>query len=343
MVWLPATSPREPRGICEVVDVADAFLTPFSNGQGHILDGKLNWVTGAVHDSEGLLVPASQRLWSRDRPHAPVPVDPARVQVRDDIRRLQGSWLYGGRWTHHFGHFFVETLTNLWPDPATAPVSGLLLHRSTRGGVARPGEGAGVTDTKVEPWQRDLLRLAGFGNIKIRVVRAQPVRVERLLVPAPPVVLSSFALPPAAAVWRRVSEAVGERGTSPRVYLSRRLFHAEREGSAKHVRFSADWEDVVEAAFAAAGFTVAHPERLPITEQIRIVRGADVLAGPSGSALHLSAFAEPGTRVLELGDVRSPTAPMASQRLIDAVSGHLTAFVGYENRAALTRILASLP
>ena len=66
---------------------------------------------------------------------------------------------------------------------------------------------------------------------------------------------------------------------------------------------------------------------LTIDDQLRLVADAEVVAGPSGSALHLSAFARASARVLEIGDSRSPGRPVAMQVLIDAACGHEQAFV----------------
>jgi len=58
-----------------------------------------------------------------------------------------------------------------------------------------------------------------------------------------------------------------------------------------------------------------------------VVSDAQVVAGASGSALHLSAFAPSSTRVLEIGDSRSPDRPVAMQVVIDAACGHEHAFL----------------
>jgi capsular polysaccharide biosynthesis protein len=85
---------------------------------------------------------------------------------------------------------------------------------------------------------------------------------------------------------------------------------------------------------------VVHPETLPITEQIELVRGARVLAGLSGSALHLSAFAEPGTQVLTVGDRRDLGKPMPAQTMLDEACGHRSMFVRGDDD--LARTLADL-
>ncbi len=90
-----------------------------------------------------------------------------------------------------------------------------------------------------------------------------------------------------------------------------------------------DNEAELDALMRARGATVIEPERLDVEDQVRAVRGADLIVGPSGSAMHLSAFAHPGTRVLEVCDARSPAKRLPNQQVIDAACGHLTAVIQY--------------
>ena len=98
---------------------------------------------------------------------------------------------------------------------------------------------------------------------------------------------------------------------------------------------------MLDRTFRDAGFAIVTPEELSITEQVSLVAGAEIVAGSAGSALHLSAVARPGSRILEIGDSRSPRRRLATQRLIDAAAGHMTAYVPYQDLAALEEILSS--
>lgn len=340
MYWERAASPSTPPSECEVVDVADALITPLMTGVMRTRTRREGWVTGAVYDNDGYLVPASQRWWNGDMGKA-IAVDPPVIQVPNKARRLGGRWLYGGHMAWHFGHFMLETLPNLWPEPEVANVTGLIFHRRIKGDPPPPGA-VGLVKPTLQPWHADFIELAGYGGLKIWVVTGRPVFVDALVVPTRPVLLKKWALPQAASLWQRVSATVGDRGRDRRIYLSRQLFNATKDPASKHVRISEAWEQHIEREFAAAGFTVVHPETLTIREQITVVRGADLIAGPSGSALHQSAFASSETRVIEIGDQRSPTDPMPSQQLIDAACGRLTAFVPYRDNDALQAVLTTL-
>ncbi|MCW2815552.1 MAG: hypothetical protein JWN84_3007 [Nocardioides sp.] len=339
--WQPARAEHEPTGDpVEVVTVDEAVVTPYGHGPLRAETGPQRWIRGAVHDHEGVLVRASQRRWHGDALN-PVAADPETVPVPTDVRRLEGTWLYAGHWAGHFGHFLLEHLPNLWPDPAgLGPVAGVLAHRpAARSGIVhrrRP-----LQTPTIAAWQHDLIALAGHDPDGLRIVHGRALRVERLVVPSRPVLLKKWAQPEAVRLWRRVSEAVGTRGPDRRVYLSRSRFHAEADGS-ERARTAAEQDARLDETFAAAGFAVVHPETLSIAEQVATVRGAEVLAGLSGSALHLSVFADPGTRVLTFGDRRSPARPTKAQVMVDAACGHVTGFVPDGDEAALTAALADL-
>jgi capsular polysaccharide biosynthesis protein len=293
--------------------VDDAFLTRVEHGPLATPTPPRRWLRGAVHDAGGELVAASQKLCVGENNW--VAADPRTVRVAQDAERLPGRWLYGGHWIQHFGHFVAETLTSLWPEQ---PVDGLVFHKYLKRPWAE------------EAWQRRLLELAGHGGLPVRVVDGRAaVRVESLLVPGRAVVAHGWAHPQARAVWDRVVSDHRGRGGPARVFLSRAAHNdvRRRAGGRGADRSSPERDAGLEAHFAAAGFEVVRPELLPVDEQLALVADVQVLAGSSGSALHLSAFAPAVARVLEVGDLRSPGRPVAMQLVIDAVSGHQHAFV----------------
>jgi capsular polysaccharide biosynthesis protein len=63
-------------------------------------------------------------------------------------------------------------------------------------------------------------------------------------------------------------------------------------------------EHEIEALFAGRGFAVVRPETLPVAEQIALVRSADRLAGPVGSAMYLTAFMRAGADVFLIAPPR---------------------------------------
>ena len=344
MTWQVPLSPHPPPAGTSVATVADALVTPMQRGTRPAEPGVTpRWMTGSVHDAEGRLVVEAQRSWQGDM-NAPRAVDPDRVDVPAQCRRLSGRWIYAGHWTSHFGHFLVEVLTNLWPDPAETNVSGILVHRSFRGpSPVYAGASGALRTPQLSDWQRDLLDLAGYGGLKVRVVRGRPVRVDELVVPSRPVLLKSWAQEPAVALWRRVADAANPpEATGGKVFLSRARHHEGASSGRDKVRTTPEWERLVEARFLEAGYWRFHPEEVPVGRQIGVVKGADVVAGFAGSALHLTALAAERTKVVELGDERSPVRPTDTQTMIAAARGHELAFVPYQDAEALDDLLRAV-
>jgi capsular polysaccharide biosynthesis protein len=300
-----------------LVTVDDAFLTRVEHGPLASTVGPTRWLRGAVHESSGKLVRSSQKVCAGANTWAPA--DPGSVRVNQQAERLEGRWLYGGHWMQHFGHFVAETMTTLWPEPGeTGDVVGLVFHKYLKRPWAE------------EPWQRRLLELAGRGGLPVRVVDGRGARrVESLVVPGRAVVAHGWAHPQAQEVWERVVTPFRGRGGPRRVFLSRTGHNAARrsEGHRSAGRSTPAWDAAADRVFAEAGFAVVWPEQLVVDEQLALVADAKVVAGASGSALHLSAFAPRSARVLEIGDARSPDRPVAMQLVVDALCGHEHAFV----------------
>jgi len=180
----------------------------------------------------------------------------------------------------------------------------------------------------LQPWQRELLDLTGYGDQPVEVVDRDPVGVERLVLPSRSVVVNGWAHAGARDVWERMVAAAGTpTDVGARVFLSRRGFNEAQRSEGKPARTSAERDERLDRVFADAGFRVVAPETMPVVDQIRMAAGASVIAASAGTALHLSAFAPAGTRVIELGDNRSPTVQVPQQRVIDRLCDHPTAYL----------------
>jgi capsular polysaccharide biosynthesis protein len=84
----------------------------------------------------------------------------------------------------------------------------------------------------------------------------------------------------------------GEPGPR-RVYFSRR-------GWSMRVMLN---EAELEAALVARGFAVVHPEEMSVTEQINLMRDAEVLVAPTGAGLANALFAPLEARIIEIQPV----------------------------------------
>lgn len=312
--WQLVTFPEDVPDDGPVVhEISDAVLSPYEHGEFRVAwRSPKVWTRGAVY-ADALLQPDSQRLGGLNGDFA-LAADPARWD-KEPRRRLAGRWLYGGNLMGQFGHFVSETLTNLWPEPAD--VDGVVFHSFLWG-------------PEVKDWMRQLIALAGY-SVPIHVVTARAIGVEELVLPGRPLVINGWAHPQASQVWQRVASAV-RPSPARRVYLSRNSFHQENGKS----RTSASFDVAMDELFCGLGFEVVAPEALPVREQVSLAAGAQILAGPAGSALHLAAFGPQGARVLELADPRAPGRTLPQQRVVNCATGKLSAVVRHSEDPRVT-------
>jgi capsular polysaccharide biosynthesis protein len=323
--WSVPAFPEEPRGEVTLQTVDSAYLTPVQRGPLRVLYRPVTWMRGAVHDAKGRLVVESQKIGGLGGAQI-AQADPGRVRPSPEAPRLEGTWLYGGHWMRHFGHFITETVTTLWPNELA--VDGLVFHSYFS------------DEPTVKSYQQDLIDLTGFPDLPIRIVQRRPLSIERLLVPSRSVVLNGWAHPEASDVWDRITGGVGPLASTRRVFFSRARFNAASPERRRPARTTPAWDSYLDMAFADAGFEVLHPETLGIAEQLRIAGGAQLLAGSAGSALHLAAFGPRGRAVLEIGDPRSPEIPVPMQQVVNCAREHRACYVPFDDAAALESVLA---
>lgn len=290
-----------------------AVLSRFSRGNLRVPAGQQpsKAVAGAVYTARGLLVDESLRIGGLYGDHAQS-TNPPKWKPAGEVEQLSGRWLYGGTWFNHFGHFLTETVSTLWPAEA---VDGLVFHQFWFG-------------ADVLPWQQTMLDLAGWAGASVRVVGEQPLAVERLVVPVRPLIPNVLAAPAALSVWERMADRAGPGAGHRRVFVSRSAVNdVERGSGAVRAGRLSDNDHELDDLMRRHGFHITHPEQLSIAEQIQLVKDADVLSGVSGSALHLSVFAGPDTRVLEVGDARDRPQAVWNQQVLCRARGQRLGYV----------------
>lgn len=292
-VLTPSRLRATARGVRSRLRLALGFAPRFRDVTGHRF-------LGAVY-ADGRLVPESQR----DSFPGHEVVDPRSLPAGiSAARRLTGTWLYGGHWMVHFGHFLLETLSTLWPKPDRS-CAGLVFH-------IWPADYHAIEPAE---WQRWLVRRTGW-DVPIHVVGNDVTAVERLLVPTRAYRLHRGALPELVTAWDRIAPT---QPAGQPVFLSRsRLAQDPR-------RTNGDEE--LDEALAELGIKVVHPQELSIEEQVAVVSRASALVGLGGSQLHLSMFAGSCNKVIEIGDLRLPRRAVSDQLRIAEARGHEHHFV----------------
>lgn len=288
-------TPRAHRPLV-TVERPSAVITPFEVAA---YDGRKRMIRGAAYEDGRLLSESVRRggvagdLVVADDPLF-LPLD----YVSDNLQELGGRWLYLGPYMSHFGHFITEVLPTAWPRGS---FDGIVMTPFIFGGAMDPSHVLALSQL--------------FPDLPVRVV-GTGCKVETLVVPERPVVLNAWVLSEALLVWEQLSV----RSTaSRRIFLSRSNLPTDGR--------SYDNDREVDLLAENLGFEVVHPQELSFDDQLGTIGSAEIIMGAAGSAMHLSAFAPPDARVIELGDRRSPSRPNLMQRAIDSAFNRLSAFV----------------
>jgi capsular polysaccharide biosynthesis protein len=152
-------------------------------------------------------------------------------------------------------------------------------------------------------------------------------------VPTRAFVPNGFATSMAARVWHRVAAAMTPAEPPPAatsaLFISRTRWHRRLKELGRPTPRELPDEELLDRRMESRGYSVIFPEEMSVREQISAVRSHGTLIGVSGSALHLAAFARPGTRVIEISDARSGVHRHPNQRVIDAACGHQKAVLPF--------------
>jgi hypothetical protein len=174
-----------------------------------------------------------------------------------------GDHIFGGVFFPHYGHFLTESLARSWAFDQF-PDLPIVWH-------VHPGARA----RRLHAWQEEVLHLLGLGGRRHRFVD-RPVRIERIIVPDPGLVLGEFLHP-----WmeRRIAcHTFSPDGDDKKVWLSR---SALPDGLAR-----IEGEEILERILMLKGWVIFHPETESVQGQLRMLEDASVIAGFAGSAFH---------------------------------------------------------
>lgn len=160
-------------------------------------------------------------------------------------------------------------------------------------------------------------------------VAEYPISVGELVVPSRPFHPNRSTTEESVAAWDR---AVRDPAPGPNLFMSRSRLPKNKQRT--------DGDNELDERFAELGFRIMHPQEVTLSEQLDAAGGANILAGLSGSALHTSAILPQRTKILELGDPRTPTKPIRTQVAIDAARRRRHEFVPFYVKDARTRDIA---
>ncbi len=234
---------------------------------------------GAILSPDGALLRASAReameRWPDLSGLSDVRIEGgvAHLEIRDATPVLDRAAVFmawGGNF--NYGHFLLDCL----PSLVALDEQGLLDRFPP---IAPP----------LKAWQRDLITLA-VGR-SVRELKFDTVRIDAAVHATS---MDHYLHGPGDLLARTrariLAAAPAPRRGGRRLYLSRR-------GHSMRVMIN---ESALEAALRARGFEIVKPERLNAADQVRMMREAEVVVGPTGAAMANALFVPAGSRIVEI-------------------------------------------
>jgi len=176
-----------------------------------------------------------------------------------------GEAIYGGILFRHFGHFLLESLARFW-FISRHPDLPIVWH---------------ARDAILRNWQVSIFELLGVEPSRFHLV-TRPTSVQRILVPDPGLQIKG-------GMWSGHGNALGRFLIGPtqgrRIWLSRSLLRPDARLRSNHIKIAN--EDILEAELVRRGWEIVHPQHLTLPLQLAALKGAEIIAGIEGSALHL--------------------------------------------------------
>jgi capsular polysaccharide biosynthesis protein len=258
------------RGRSATVEVNRHLLLDHQDDEMQRLDDEPEWDSAIFHakDTRGWLIDEN---------------DSAAVTTVDEAFTLIGAH------TDFFGHWMCEYL----PKYAAAKLSGALPDVPLLLDSFMPSSHRASLEL-LYPECR-LIEVPAFKSVQVARLWCAPAlsyqplherRNERFSWDAIAASPERFA-PVIRELQGRLDRAVGISSGPERVYFARRSFRHRRLVNC----------DAIERVARELGFELFYPEDLPFTEQAVLARNARVIVAPEGSALFLSMFARPQSKV----------------------------------------------
>jgi hypothetical protein len=200
---------------------------------------------------------------------------PDKNLLPQNISYVDEDVVYWGDIYNAFGEFLLITMSRAWSalDKKYAAMKIVLIAKEA------PARFLNV------------LEVFGIKRENIIVLR-KATRFRNVFVPEQGFEIPFFSSAEYANTFRRMADNIGpgDMAHSDKIYVSRAKMGARKTFG----------EEKVQGIFEKNGFEVIYPEKLPLTEQIRIMKNCKVLAGIGGTALHMALFMPDGGTLIQI-------------------------------------------
>jgi len=274
----------------------NAYLTSFS-----IEDYKFS---GALYDSAGDLITSSCRsnnnvLYEHVNPSTVPDVE---------FKQVSGCSLFLGHYHFHFGHFLLETVSQLYfYKYFSSHIDNIIFLPFTENPNRRK------IDASSSGFQQACLKGLNIDQKKI-LICSENLVFDEIIIPERMFEINNTYNPVISEVYRKIKNKYSTKSkfkifsskiNHKRIFLSRVNF--DRKGGKGRVSQRKSRE--IENIFRNNGYTVISPEEISFQKQINLVSNAEYIAGIEGSALHLSLFMNKGSTCISINSSDSRENP----------------------------------
>jgi hypothetical protein len=260
-----------------ILRVRECILLPgkaiFASG-GYLLESfaKMAHINRALSDDEergsGLTTSALHVHIAHE-----LTVDPGSLSIKGPVASIASLFM------NNFGHWHVEALASIE----------LALKCDEESKFIVP---------TLSKWQKEVLALSGLDDSKlIELPPGQAVRLDQLIVPSPSWLYNAALQMTPVHYLTKGFMAIQRKALLVSSYNGpERIFVRRPEKGNRRLSNFLGLEALLTEHF---GFTAVSPENLAYSDQVRLFSTANIIAGCSGAAFTLLAFAQPGSKVLE--------------------------------------------
>lgn len=260
------------------VDASKFEIDPRRNVRGDIIKvenavlahqpGTEGWrINATVFDGEKNPVPEAICWHGREEPVTM----PRQHPRKNRLQHLPGTWLFGGCYNPHFGHFLVETLSRVWAlDHIDEKIEGVLFFP--------------IYSNHVERAPKDFDKIFSILDIDFNwKIVDQFYQVDRLIIPpqGSGIKHDMSSVPEYRDFLRSHIRKDLEPIVNEKLYVSR----SEITGVTGRGLVG---EKRLEAYLEKEGYLIFHPQNHSFQDQLRHYQGAQHILGPDGSPFHLA-------------------------------------------------------
>ncbi|MEP5762134.1 MAG: FkbM family methyltransferase [Litoreibacter sp.] len=246
----------------EIISVDNAVLAKTPRSQGF-------QIVASVFDEDRNVVPEAICWMNHNRPATKTRGYPR----ANRIKPLPGTWVFGGRFHPHFGHFLSETMARLWAlDHIDREIKGVLFFPT-------------YNDHEKDAAML-FSQLSEIMDVSINYkICDEFYRVDELIIPSQGNGLGRLILssPEMRDYVRRHLKRDTKADGAEKLYIS-------RSGGFSKVGRTFLGEKILEAWLQDEGYTIFHPQDHSWSDQLRHYNAATHILGPDGSPFHLINF-----------------------------------------------------